>query len=255
MDVAFCVEMNYGDCLTIDIMPYASGVNCNFYHWANVPSDRMICLGIGTLVDYIIRLSWFRDRDVILLGTGTNNFGSPVEAKFRGFARGELSAQRLGVEAIGDMGILADRVMGRVKEVKEQTILCLGEKAVTDDIKKVVSEVLPDVRNYNCNAAMAVGGTRMTYRDIASSRYVVTDKLHYAMTAEAVGNPWVIYHHHEGTLFEQPLRFNDWADMIGKSKFIISDLSQLGIIKENNNFEKSEKQKDKLIKRTMELAS
>lgn len=253
INIGFCFEMNYGDSFNLSVMPYLMGDRCQLFHWRATPSNIPVYLGIGTLIDYMIRLGWLRGREVILLGTGTNNFGTPIGMSFGGFARGKLSAERLGVDAVGDLGILVDRVYGKPTKRDERLLLTMGEKHITNDIVDSLKCISPNIARCDANVAMALGGARGTYEAIATSQYIVTDKLHYAMTAEAVGIPWLIYHHHEGTLFEQPLRFNDWADMIGKSQFIISDLSQADIIKENNNFDRSEKQKDELEQRVRDL--
>lgn len=253
INIGFCMEPNFGDCFNLSVMPYLFGDDCHLYHWRGLPEGK-IYLGLGTLVDYMIRLGWLRDRDVTLLGTGTNNFGTPAGKEFKGFARGELSAKRLGVKAVGDLGILMERVYGVSSGKDDRVLFTLGEKKTTEDMDDYLKGLAP-VCPYDCNVAMSIGGAIGTYRDIATSKYIVTDKLHYAVAAEASRIPWVIYNHREGTLFEQPLRYYDWADMIGKSKFIIDDLSHVGIIEDNTNFDRSEQQKDELERSVKELIS
>lgn len=242
--------INYGDYLNWIIPSLFTG-GFTLCHWGNAPEGETLYLGIGTLVDYIIPVEWFKKRDVILLGTGTNNFDKPFDAKVRGFARGRLSGRRLGVDGVGDLGILIDRLFADKVERKDYLLLTFSNLKVTEDIISSVKDIARP-RPYDATVGLVGYGIAGIYNAIAGSRYVVTDKLHSAMTAEATKTPWVIYDHPEVFLRHGP-RFQDWADTIGKSRFIISDLSQAHIIEENNNFEQSEKQKDKLIQRVKEL--
>jgi hypothetical protein len=242
------LNLNFGDLLNYPIFQhYVKGVKYRVIPWQALGDIDEVYLGIGTLPGFHLPREWFEGKKVTLLGTGTRYFDDEWGGlNWNGFVRGSLSEKKLGLPGIGDLGLLSDRVFTRPKQREDYTLVELDHlwiNGVTPTVRDV-----PNPQMMQTVRAVATIGTYGIFRLIAGARYVVTDRLHFAITAESVGVPWVIYDHNQGGLPAVPHKFKDWTSTIGKEKFIIYDLDDTGIVEENTDFEKSSKRKYELEK-------
>jgi hypothetical protein len=250
------LNLNFGDLLNFPLFYHyiRGGHQCKVSVWQYANPIDDVYLGIGTLPDFHLPREWFEGKRVTLLGTGTRYFDKKWEGlDLRGFVRGTLSEKKLGLPGVGDMGLLIDRVFTRPKQRDDYTLVeldhlfALGISPIVRDIPN--PKILPTVR------AVTTVGISGVYKLIAGARYVVADRLHVAMAAESACVPWVIYDHQEGGLVSVPRKFEDWASTIGKEKFIIYDLRDVGKVEENTDFQRSANQKYELEKALYEAIS
>ena len=230
---------NFGDLLNIPLLNYYFDDMPEFESCKEVKPGKVF-VGMGTLIDYIIPLDWFNDKQIVFLGTGSaqkeQNFTGPAG----GFVRGKLTETKMGVEALGDLGILIDRIYGFPTKKRKQTAVVIDK---SEESNLIIKTTLPEPKMLTayCKNIMQV---RDFYDVVSSCDFIITDRLHVATTAEAIQTPWVIWNHGRGDLAQTPDKFLDWAGMIGKERFIIDDLSNINIIYENTDFTKSKEQKE-----------
>jgi len=228
---------NFGDLLNVPILTHYLGEGVEFTHPAEIKPGRRIIVGIGTLVDYLTAPEWFIGKDITFMGTGSSKKDVKINIPAKGFVRGKLTEAKIGVKALGDIGILIDRVFGAPNTERDKTGIVL------DKTEKDVQIDLPDQDRFT---AQGISASQLlgVYLRIARCKYIITDRLHVASTAEALHIPWIIWNHGDGDLKRTPDKFADWAGMIGKERFVIKDMADFGIIKENTDFSASEEQKD-----------
>jgi FkbM family methyltransferase len=218
---------NFGDLLNIPILRHYFGdIEFKNEIW---PHSRVL-VGIGTLIGYIVPDEWYLDKDVTFLGTGSRDTGKKVDLKAKGFVRGKLTEQKTGLPALGDIGILVDRIYNIDME-RRGIGVCLDKTDKRLSFGEYFTAWVGESDLYN------------VCKNIASREYVITDKLHVAVAAESYHVPWVLVNHGDKTLSRTPDKFRDWAEMIGKERFIIKDLDDWEIVKGNTDFTESEKQK------------
>lgn len=242
MKVYFYPIPNYGDLLNIPIFKHYCGAEVLPYQQME---DGKGFMGIGTLAGYVIPDEWFDNREITFLGTG--GVGTKLKGKHKGFARGEISAAKLGVPCVGDVGLLIDRVFnGEIARV-DRTAVVLDKTPVAPLATRIFTALSENDLPLPCAFSAFNTSVPEVYGFIAKARYVITDRLHVATTAEALKIPWLIFNHGNGDLAKTPDKFLDWADTIDKGRFVVNPL-EVGLIKENTDFEKSEIQKDRLEK-------
>jgi len=247
------LNLNFGDLLNFPLFyHYVRGAKISVWQFVQ-PLDE-VYLGIGTLPDLHLTREWFEGKKVTLLGTGTRNFDDKWEGlNLQGFTRGTLSEKKLGLPGLGDLGLLIDRVFPRPKQKDDYTLIELDHLFI-NGVVPTISDV-PNPKILLTIRAITTVGVSGVYKLIAGARYVVTDRLHIAVAAESAEVPWVIYDHQQGGLTSVPRKFEDWASTIGKEKFIIYDLRDVGMVEENTDFERSAKQKYELEKALYEAVS
>jgi len=194
-------------------------------------------VGAGTLVGYTMPTEWYLDKDITFLGTGSRNAEEKVNIPAKGFTRGKLTEEKTGIEALGDIALLIDRVYGVPTTKRDKTGIVLD---------KTDKELQTDLPNQLCFTADGLSVSRLPemYNRIAGCQYIITDRLHVAVVAESLHIPWVLWNHGDKTLSRTPHKFVDWAGMIGKERFVVEDIANIDTIKENTDFSASEKQKD-----------
>lgn len=248
---------NYGDFLNVMFFRKLFGreicfVDCKAI--AEIPPDVRVFMGVGTLIGYILPDQFFRDRKITFLGTGAVARVRSTEF-FRacdGFTRGLLSETVTGIKAGGDPFILLDRVLDfRRKEADDTTA------AFVNKYNRVFHVQLPKPALYK-SAAQDAQSVAQIYEILAKSRYVVTDRLHIAVTAESMHVPWVLWNHRQGDLADHSEKFLDWAQQVKKADFIVTEEKDLSKVVQNTNFEVSESQKPRildLLKNALETAA
>lgn len=210
---------------------------------AEVPPDVRVFMGVGTLIGYILPDRFFKGRKITFLGTGAVARVRSTEF-FRacnGFTRGLLSQTVTGIRAGGDPFLLLDRVLDfRRKDIDDCTA------AFVNKYNRVFHVKLPKPALHMSTVRDAQGITAV-YEVLARSRYVVTDRLHIAVTAESMHVPWVLWNHRQGDLADHSEKFLDWAQQVGKAEFVVTEEGDLSKVTQNTNFEVSEGQKDSLL--------
>jgi len=230
---------NFGDLLNIPLLNYYLDDTPEFISCKDVKPGKVF-MGLGTLIDYIIPLEWFNDKQVTFLGTGSAQKERIFTGHAGGFVRGKLTEAKMGIKALGDLGILIDRIYGFPARKRNETAVVIDKSG---ESKLTINTSLPEPRMLTavCHNIMQI---RDFYDALVSYDFILTDRLHVATTAEAVETPWIIWNHGRGDTAQTPDKFLDWAGMIGKERFIIDDLSQIDIIYENTDFTKSKEQKE-----------
>ena len=253
--IGYRLNLNLGDLLNFPIFHYyLEDKQFLIISLEYLKKEKEIYLGIGTLPDLHLPYDWFRDKQVTLLGTGTRYFDQKwTGLNLKGFARGKLSEQKLGLPGLGDLGLLADRVFGRTDLKTDVTLAEFDHLIMTNH--QLPQMDLPNIKLISTVRSIVTIGTMGIYKLIHTSRYVVTDRLHFAVLAEASEVPWVIYDHGEGGLTAVPQKFIDWASTIGKEKFVVTKPEDIGIVIENTDFEQSARQKDILEKALYEATA
>lgn len=238
MQVVIHHIINFGDLLNVPLLNYYFGDSLEFVSYKEVGTGKVF-MGIGTLIDYIIPLEWFNNRKVVFLGTGSARMERHFIGSAKGFVRGKLTEAKMGVRALGDLGILVDRIYGFPARKRKQTAVVI-DKSGLDNL--VIKTGLPEPKMMTayCKNIMHV---RDLYDALTECDFVITDRLHIASTAEAVETPWLIWNHQRGDTAQTPDKFLDWAGMIGKERFVIDNLDNVDIIYENTNFTRSREQK------------
>jgi hypothetical protein len=237
---------NYGDFLNVMFFRKLFGrdicfVDCKAI--AEIPPDVRVFMGIGTLIGYILPDNFFRGRRITFLGTGavarvrSNEFFRACD----GFTRGLLTETVTGVKAGGDPFLLLDRVLDfRRKTPQDSTA------AFVNKYNRVFHLKLPKPVLHKSTVQDLEGITKV-YEILAQSRYVVTDRLHIAVTAESMHVPWVLWNHRQGDLADHSEKFLDWAHYVKKADFVVTEERDLGKVVQNTDFEYSESQKDLLF--------
>jgi hypothetical protein len=237
---------NYGDFLNIFFFRKLFGeevcfVDCKTI--ATIPPDVRVFMGIGTLIGYILPDHFFNGRKITFLGTGavarvrSNEFFHTCS----GFTRGLLSETVTGIKAGGDPFLLLDRLLDfRRKETEDTTA------AFVNKYNRIFHVQLPKPTLFK-SAVQDIQGVLQIYEIMAKARYVVTDRLHIAVTAESMHVPWVLWNHRQGDLADHSEKFLDWAQHVKKADFIVTEEKDLSKVVQNNNFEISEGQKPQLL--------
>jgi len=245
---------NYGDFLNVVYFRELFGrdicfVDCKAI--AEVPPDVRVFMGVGTLIGYILPDHFFKGRKITFLGTGavarvrsTEFFGA-----CNGFTRGPLSETVTGITAGGDPFLLLDRVLAfRRKQTEDSTA------AFVNKYNRVFHLRLPKPTLHKSTVHGFQGITEIQ-QILAKSRYVVTDRLHIAVTAESMHIPWVLWNHRQGDLADHSEKFLDWAQGVKKARFIVTEEKDLSKVVENTDFEVSEAQKDPLLEKLRTLSA
>jgi len=233
------IGTNFGDLLNIPILKHYFGGGLKFLTINEIKPKSKVLVGAGTLIGYTMPTDWYLDKDITFLGTGSRNAEEKVSIPAKGFTRGKLTEGKTGVKALGDIGILIDRVYGVPDTKRDRTGIVL------DKTDKEVQVDLPNPDRFTAHK-LAVTQLPEMYNRIAGCQYIITDRLHVAVVAESLHISWILWNHGDKTLSRTPDKFVDWAGMIGKERFVIEDIANLSIIKENTDFSASEKQKDTL---------
>ena len=237
---------NYGDFLNVMFFRKLFGreicfVDCKTI--AEIPRDTRVYMGVGTLIGYILPDDFFLGRKITFLGTGAVARVRSTEffRQCNGFTRGPLSETVTGIAAGGDPFLLLDRVLDfRRKQTDNSTA------AFVNKYNRVFHLRLPKPTLHK-SIAHDVQAVFQIYEILAKSRYVVTDRLHIAVTAESMHIPWVLWNHRQGDLADHSEKFLDWAQGVKKAAFIVTQESDLSKVVENTDFEVSEMQKDALF--------
>lgn len=230
---------NYGDLINIPLLThYLKATRFTTYH--KIPVGEKAIIGCGTLIDYIIPAKWFQERECTFVGTGANLFHQPIRIKGKGFVRGWLSHQKTGLRPLGDIGLLVDRVF-RPSPIKTGKTLLVIDKYLGE-----VESPLFEGAELGSLFPVSIPDLEAVFQKISEASHVITDRLHIAMTAEALGIPWVIWNHGKGDIAQTPYKFIDWAGTIGKERFCISRVEDLEIMETNTHFFISLKQKEAL---------
>lgn len=232
---------NFGDLLNVPLLNYYFEDSLDFVSCKEAGTGKVL-MGLGTLIDYIIPLEWFENREVVFLGTGSARPERHFTGAAGGFVRGKLTEAKMGVKGLGDLGILIDRIYGFPTHKRKQTGMVI-DKSGEDNL--VVKTNLPEPKMLTayCKNVMQV---RDLYDALAECDFIITDRLHVATTAEAIETPWLLWNHRRGDLIQTPDKFLDWAGMIGKERFVVDDLANVNIIYENTDFQRSKEQKQVL---------
>lgn len=245
---------NYGDLLNIPLLNKYFRRNYCYasYHYLNdVPKNVNIFMGAGTLIGYIVPVEWFRNRNITFLGTGaivrtgqTNVFNS-----CHGFVRGPISEAITGVPYISDLLMLVNQVFitpSSRGNRQDRTAI------VIDKFSGDYQFDLPNEDRFHV-APITEADLENINRRIATASYVVTDRLHVAISAEVFKIPWVIWNHKQGDLIDHFEKFHDWAESVGKSEFIIDNVHNVKRVFDNNDFRNSAEKIEAIDNRLREL--
>jgi len=233
---------NYGDLLNIDLFNHLLGEVVYESVLDIWESHQPQYVGVGTLIDFIAPAENFLRTKLIFLGTGAAHFDKKVDLSHQGgWVRGKRSSCKTDLPYIGDPALLIDRVYGKVNR---QERVCVILDWIKEDIPNCLG--LPAVRY--CADPISYYEVPLVFSKIAKSAYVITDRLHVAVTAESLGIPWLLYAHNDRLRD----KFLDWAEPLDKSEFVVSKIVP-ELLRENVDFTKSSIQKRRMLKELNKL--
>ena len=242
---------NYGDLLNIPLLNKYFRTNycyASYQYLNDVPESVNIFMGAGTLIGYIVPLEWFRNRHITFLGTGAivRTGQTKVFNDCHGFVRGPISEAITGVPHISDLLMLVNQVFSTPSPREDRTAI------VIDKCNGDCQFDLPHEDRFHV-APITEADLESINRRIASATYVVTDRLHVAISAEVFKIPWVIWNHKQGDLIDHFEKFYDWAESIGKAKFIIDNARDVKRVFDNHDFRNSAEKIKAIDNRLREL--
>ena len=233
---------NYGDLLNIDLFNHFFGdvVYESVLDIWESPEPQFA--GIGTLIDFIAPAENFLRTKLIFLGTGSAHFDKKVDLSHQdGWVRGKRSSYKTGLPYIGDTALLIDKVYGKVNRQEQACV-------ILDWIKEDIYDCLglPSVRYRS--EPITYYEVPLVFSQIAKSSYVITDRLHVAVTAESLRIPWLLYAHNDRLRD----KFIDWAEPLNKIWFVVDKIVP-ELLKENTSFAESSKQKERMNEELVRL--
>jgi hypothetical protein len=188
-------------------------------------------VGIGTLIDWggICQIPERYRTNITFLGTGAAKFERKIDLSgCQGFVRGPLSADKTNLPFVADLGLLLPHKFQPSLEPSEG--ITIIEKP---------RKVRPQCRKSEDAEAIIT--------KIANAAYLITDRLHYAVVAEAYRTPWVIFNHGKGDLAATGDKFLDFAATCRKSEFVKVERPTPEDAAQNTDFTVSRRLQDDLL--------